>query len=199
MINRKFFYETIKSPEIALFSFLNQKQVDGFEAIFNEWEHDPTLTDMRQLAYMLATAYHETAYTMQPVKERGKELYFIERYFKNEKVRKQLMNLSAQDAVNFCGKGHVQLTGRRNYELFEKRLNIPLSKNSDLALVMVHSITIMFEGMQHGLYTGKKLKDYFNGPELCDWKNARRIINGLDCADDIAMYAKKFLMALSII
>jgi putative chitinase len=53
----------------------------------------------------------------------------------------------------------------------------------------------MFLGMINGMFTGKKLKDYFHDVSA-DWVNARRIINGLDRANDIAAYAKKFLAAL---
>jgi len=49
--------------------------------------------------------------------------------------------------------------------------------------------------MMRGLFTGKKLNDYFNA-NTCDWLNARRIINGTDHAELIAGYAQKFYNAL---
>ena len=67
---------------------------------------------------------------------------------------------------------------------------------SDGALEPDLAAKIMFKGMIDGIFTGKKLADYFN-PRTADWKNARRIINGLDHADDIATYAKKFYAASS--
>jgi len=39
--------------------------------------------------------------------------------------------------------------------------------------------------MLDGLFTGKKVRDFFT-PSWSDWINARRIINGLDRANDIA-------------
>jgi hypothetical protein len=42
--------------------------------------------------------------------------------------------------------------------------------------------------MRRGLFTGKKLGDYI-GPGRCDYRNARRIINGVDQAARIAQYA----------
>ena len=46
----------------------------------------------------------------------------------------------------------------------------------------------MSVGMRNGLFTGKKLSDYISSP-VCDYKNARRIINGVDQAARIAEYA----------
>ena len=39
--------------------------------ILNEWEENLPNADDRWLAYMLATAFHETARTMQPIREFG--------------------------------------------------------------------------------------------------------------------------------
>ena len=50
--------------------------------------------------------------------------------------------------------------------------------------------------MEKGLFTGKKLADYFDKNEQ-DWINARRIVNGLDRAEKIAGYAKAFYAAIS--
>ena len=50
---------------------------------------------------------------------------------------------------------------------------------------------ILIDGMVKGAFTGKKLADYFNA-HTTDWRNARRIINGLDKADLIASIAKEF-------
>jgi hypothetical protein len=46
----------------------------------------------------------------------------------------------------------------------------------------------MSHGMRHGTFTGKKLADYINATG-CDYRNARRIINGVDQAALIAGYA----------
>lgn len=57
------------SARSALFGGkLTQGQVDGITAILDGWQASQ-MTDVRWLAYMLATAYHETARTMQPIAE----------------------------------------------------------------------------------------------------------------------------------
>jgi putative chitinase len=58
---------------------------------------------------------------------------------------------------------------------------------------------IMVRGMEQGAFTHKKLSDYLplSGRAGFDaYKNARRIINGTDKADEIAKLAQKFEAAL---
>lgn len=200
MINRKFFYEHLKSStELSLFKTITRKQVEGMDAILDFWEINLINTDHRKLAYMLATAYHETAFTMQPITERGNSQYFIKKYWNNKKVARWLGNTNADDAVFYSGRGFVQLTGRANYEKFQTITALKLISNPNLACDINVAATIMFVGMEKGMFTGRKLSDYFNGPDKCDWLGARAIINGTDRAKDIAEYAKKFLQAISTI
>lgn len=64
-IDRQKFYNKV----IPLFKKqLTPSQKEGVEAIFLEWE-ERALTDLRWLAYILATAFHETGRKMQPVVE----------------------------------------------------------------------------------------------------------------------------------
>jgi hypothetical protein len=46
-------------------------------------------------------------------------------------------------------------------------------------------------GMRRGSFTGKKLADFIHD-NVADYVNSRRIINGLDHAQDIAGYAQSF-------
>lgn len=191
MINRQSFYDKIR----PLFGQrVLPKQFAGMEVILNEWDQSG-LSDPRWLAYMLATTFHETAYTMQPVKEYGGNQYFIKRYYENEKIRKALGNTSAQDAVDYCGKGYVQITGRRNYKRMGDIIDIDLIGSPDLAMKPEIAVKIMFEGMVKGHFTGKKLADYFN--TVNDWCNARRIINGIDKAEIIKGYGLRFFDSLN--
>jgi putative chitinase len=96
----------------------------------------------------------------------------------------------------YYGRGLVQLTWDYNYKKLGKQLNVDLINNPDLALQLKYAIPIMFDGMQQGIFTGKKLADYFNKTKE-DWVNARRIINGLDKANSIAQYAKRYYAAIS--
>jgi hypothetical protein len=94
----------------------------------------------------------------------------------------------------------VQLTWWENYVKMGALLQLPLDRKPELALIPEISMQIMFEGMTTGVslkgdFTGHHLGMYFDG-DKADWKNARRIINRLDHAEDIAEISRKFWAAL---
>jgi hypothetical protein len=72
---------------------------------------------------------------------------------------------------------------------------VDLYRQPDLAMEPAIAYRIMSYGMRNGSFTGVGLAHYISG-EKCDFLNARRIINGTDCADRIAGYAVKILDAL---
>lgn len=149
-------------------------QVAGCEHILDEWERRG-LTDLRSLAYMLATVKWETDHTMQPIREGGGLKY-----------------LKSKRYYPAYGRGFVQLTWDANYKKMAKLIGVPeLATNYDLALKPEIATAILFEGMIRGTFTGKKLADYFSVAKT-DWINARRIINGTDRASEIAGIAKQF-------
>lgn len=199
MINRPKFYASVRVD----FGKLKQSQVDGFEYVLSQWE-ESGLEDLRWLAYILATTWHETAATVQPVREYGSDAYFVRRYWDNVKVRNQLGNVVKQDAIDFCGKGYVQITGRNNYTKMSKILynDKRLLVDPNLALDAKVAANIMFEGMTTGKsfagdFTGKHLGNYFN-KTTNDPINARRIINGTDAAEKIKDYHVDFLKAIAV-
>ena len=57
-INRNFFF--LQAKQNLFSGTLTQSQVDGLTAILDEWEAKYSDRDDRWLAYMLATAHHET-------------------------------------------------------------------------------------------------------------------------------------------
>jgi putative chitinase len=75
-------------------------------------------------------------------------------------------------------------------------LGVDFVNHPDLALELDNATNIMFMGMTKGLFTGKSLANYFN-QTTDDWVNARKIINGLDKAQAIAMYGHNFYSAIS--
>lgn len=170
---------------------LKQTQVDGIEAILAAWDKAGG-KDMRHLAYILATAYHETGKTMQPVREcYGKT---------DAESRKKLAGkaYAKSDAVTghaYYGRGFVQLTWATNYKTMGRVLSLPLYEKPDLALNITVAAEILVVGMMQGLFTGKRLVDYFDGVED-DAVRARRIVNASDKAALIASYHKDFLAAL---
>lgn len=170
----------------ASFGPLTQQQVDGFNTLRAALAGWP----ISWQAYALATTWHETARTMQPIKEMGGEAYFKRMYDPagdRPAVAQRLGNVQPGDGVKYAGRGYVQLTGRTNYA----RYGIADTPND--ALKPDVAAKILRDGMEAGRFTGKKLGDYLPG----DYFNARRIINGLDKAEDVAAHAAKFEAALA--
>ena len=153
-------------------------------------------------AYALATAYHETAATMQPIKEYGGRSYFMNNYDvtgKNPDRARKYGNTAVGDGARYFGRGYVQLTWKVNYAKAEKELGYKLVSNPDLALDPKVAAAVMVRGMQEGWFTGKKLSHYFTfaSATRAEFAQARRIINGTDKAELIAGYALKFQDALA--
>jgi putative chitinase len=136
------------------------------------------VVDSRKIAYVLATVYHETAATFRPIAEYGRG--------KGRAYGKPRPNGKV-----YYGRGYVQITWEENYAEFKKLLGVDLVGNPELALDHEIASKICYWGMTKGKFTGRKLSDYFND-EKTDWVNARRIINGIDKATQIATHAKKF-------
>lgn len=179
-IDRKKFFDGVRSGPFP--GTLSPAQTGGMSAILDEWDRRK-LTDLRWLAYMLATTYHETARTMQPINEYGKG-----------KGRKYGVP-DSKTGQTYYGRGFVQLTWLDNYRKMGAITGADLVNHPELALQLPVASAIMFEGMIRGTFTGKKLADYFSGAKD-DPVNARRIINGTDKAETIAGYHKQFLSDL---
>lgn len=143
--------------------------------------------DLRHVAYMMATTQHETAGTYLPIVERGPKSYF-NKYNAGTKLGKALGNTQEGDGYLFRGRGYCQITGRNNYRRFGALLDLDLIGQPDLALEPAIAYSIMSLGMRQGLFTGLHLWRFIND-QICDYVNARKIINGLDRAAFIAEYA----------
>jgi putative chitinase len=191
-MNRKIFFDRIRSD---LFNgSMSSDQVSGIQIILYAWSGK----DDRWTAYALATAYHETAFTMRPIKEIGGVPYFTRMYdIRGERpaLARSMGNTTPGDGAKYAGRGFVQLTWKNNYKRLSSLLRLDLVGAPDLAMQPKVAAAIMVEGITKGLFTGKKLSDYFAGGRS-DWVNARRIINGTDKATEIAVIAKKFYAAI---
>lgn len=163
---------------------MKQAQVDGCNAILDAWEAQTSATDKRWLAYMLATAKWETAHTMQPIEEYGKG------------EGREYGEPDADTAQTYYGRGYVQLTWKANYLKMGQVLGVDLLDHPELALDPNIAAAIMFEGMEHGMFTGVGLPTYFSAT-ADDPLDARRIINGTDHAHDIANIYYGFWSALT--
>lgn len=179
-IDRAAFFDAVRRQPFA--GHLTASQVSGMEAILDAC---PPELGVDKSAYCLATTFHETARTMQPVEEYGRG------------------KGKAYGPTGFWGRGLVQLTWQANYAKATKELRArgilkadeDLVKTPALALRPDVAAAILFYGMIDGWFTGKALADYF-GPGRADPVGARRIINGTDCDKLIAGYHAQFRVAL---
>ena len=139
-----------------------------------------------QIAYVLATADHETNHTFKPVTE----AYWLpnpDTYLKT--------HLPSSKYHPYYGRGYVQLTWDYNYEKYGKLLGKDLVKHPELALEPEIALFVLVHGFKTGAFTGRKISDYIN-PHETDFVKARYCINGKDSADKIAELAKKHLASL---
>lgn len=159
---------------------------------------DPHVRDLRWAAYMLATVKHECANMWQPIHERGTRQYFAKMYDPPSARAKSLGNTQIGDGYVFRGRGYVQITGRANYKRMSGLAGDgqDFAANPEAVLEPATSYRILSVGMRHGTFTGRKLAHYLN-ETASDYRNARRIINGLDQCDRIAAYAHSIERMLS--
>lgn len=180
------FYDALRAGNV-LGPVLSQVEVDGCNAIV------AACVDARwpiaDTAYALATAYHETAGTMQPIREYGRG-----------KGRRYGVPGKHGGQIAY-GRGYVQLTWPDNYERADRELGLGgrLIANYDLALDPKIAASIMIRGMAEGWFTGRDLDDDLprDGPAtLAQFIASRDIINGTDKAAMIGDYAVHFQGAL---
>jgi len=160
-------------------STIEQEQVEGLEFILGRMENDPFWKHIPQIAYALATVFHETAGSFQPVEEG----YYLGA--KAKAFQKKLRYFP------WFGRGYVQLTWKRNYELAKRELDVDFIADPNAVMDPANSYRILTLGMHQGWFTGKKLDDYIKSDEK-DYVEARKIINGTDKAGLIAGYARSF-------
>lgn len=199
---------------------LSQTQVDGLEAIIDEWTRQGG-GQREQLAYVLATPYHEVGRAYKPIRENlnYKSASQIRKVwpsrFKTDADAAPYVNNAKKlaikvyggrlgnkvspstDGYDFRGGGWEQRTGRVNFE------RIGIADDPNKILEPLFAAKSIVSGMKSGEYTGKKLSDFINGAKT-DYVMARTIINADrtrktntgTIGSDIAGYASKFDAAL---
>lgn len=203
-MDRSAFYASVRQRASGVFSTsLSKAQVEGCETILDEAERRGT--SVFHLAAILSEVYHETGGQMQPVKE----TVYANSKDRNPTDATVIKRLDAAYAKGqlpwvkrpywregWFGRGLIQITHEANYR------KLGLSK--DTALVLASSVRATFDGMEQGLFTGRKLSDYdylvTRNPDVPGYKYyaSRAIVNGDTALNGakIATYAKAFEKAL---
>lgn len=204
IIDRAHFFKQFRSQ----FYPIKEKEkylIDRYERIFNYWDSQSHLKDLRWLAYIMATTYHETGRKIKAVRECfGKtdaaSIACVTRLYRRGRIKRNYARIDPKTGKAYFGRGHVQLTWDYNYKRMGKELGMAdkVYTNPDLALHPDTSVAIMAEGMIKGLFTGKRLSQYFNKTST-NWGGARRIVNGMDKYKLIGGYGRKFQATLRTI
>ncbi len=195
--------------------------VDTINVLWDQWVESKA-TSLDQFAYVLATVLNECGPDMKPKSEsfaysakrmlevwphKFKDLADAQTYVGHpEKLANHVYagiigngGEQSGDGYRYSGKGWPQLTGRANYINFGQMLGLDLVGNPDLVLEPAIGAKVLITGMLDGLFTGKKLSDYFTATKQ-DATQARAIINGDVAANGakIAGYWKAFRQALNL-
>lgn len=142
--------------------------------------------NFEEAAYVLATADWETNHTFEPVRE----AYYLGS--KAEAHRKKLKYYP------YYGRGFVQLTWKDNYKKVSDYFGFDYVSNPDGVMEPAIAAKILVVGMKEGWFTGKDLDDYIDGVDESDkedfleYYDSRRLINGMDKANEIAQLAEKY-------
>lgn len=164
----------------------------NLQLLVAEWEGRDGGGDDRKLAYILATAMHETGGTGHAVHEGLNDNYWPSRYAD----------------TGYWGRGFVQLTWEDNYAGMEDETGVDLSEHKEAALLPALSAIVTVDGMLDGDFSpaAGPLNDYIptnddaqGNPQQqpADYEGARRTVNGTDRAADIAADAEEFETAIN--
>src|SRR6266853_1278939 len=172
-VDRQKFFDAVRHTP---FNGLTQGVVDGLNKILDEQERRGFYV-WDEFACMLGTTWWESGKTMQPVREGGGEAY-----------------LRGKKYYPWVGEGLVQVTWEENHKKFG-------ATQPGSLIEWPTALRALFDGMIKGMFTGRKLDDFFHGPEdarVQDWKNSRMIINPKDYKtyDTVANASKAFYEAL---
>ena len=135
------------------------------------------VTDKRQIAYILATAQHETGNFRAPEEDYG---------------RSQARKLGYRGGEDYYGRGYVHLTHKDNYEKMDRLLGLngELVRDPNKAMEPEIAAKILVIGMRDGLFTGRKLDAYIDSDSY-DAYNARRVVNGINPSKPWSVEAAK--------
>lgn len=181
-INRQIFFSEYRK-NLDIDNRLTQKEVDSLNLFLDMTETSPVDFNIHEWAYIYATVFHETQYTFDPVEEA---------FQLSDNWRKRNLKY-----YPYHGRGYVQITWKRNYQVFSKLLNLDLVKKPELAFLPDVAFKILTIGTKQGLFTGQKISDHIRDGKI-NYETARRVINGNDKAVTIADYAKEFERIIKI-
>lgn len=197
-MDEKRFYDNIRQNVFS--GRISDEAFQGLKTLLAAWDDEYAEYPDQFLAYCLATAFHETGGTMQPVREgfassdeRARSI--VSGMFRRGRIKRNYAAPHPVTGHSYYGRGYVQLTWSYNYRKAGAELGMKLFENPDKVMQPEIAARILFSGCIEGWFTSKKLGDYIS-ENRCNYRSARRVVNGLDKAGLIADYAKSFERAI---
>jgi len=162
------------------------------------------VNDKAQIAYILATAEHESG--LQPIPE----IWGPTNAQRGYEGRSDLGNTHPGDGFRYRGRGFIQITGRDRYTAWSQELGIDLVSDPSKALDPAIAARILVQGMKEGGFRpvgkgsvrgGYRLGEFIHEGSRIDFKGARNIVNYPDPgqAADIFKRANKYYEVLKTI
>jgi predicted chitinase len=211
-MNRIVFYNALRSSNMLFGQVLSSKQVEAMDALVDVSDQEGL--EIRGLAYVFASIYHETGTLMFPIKETVKRTH-KDKNPKDSVVIARLDRAWANGQLpwvkepywreGWFGRGGIQLTHKDNYGKMGRALGLNLIGQPEMALDPYISAQIAIIGCRDGMFTGRRLDQFFND-KTDNAPGARRIVNGREgrvgpdgfttLDHKIAGYHNEFLRAL---
>lgn len=193
-MNRQAFFGAIR-PHFG--GTMSASQVAGMNALLDRGAHLP----LHHMANVLAQVRRETGGYMFPIKETVMP-YHKDKHPSDAEVIRRLDAAFAKGQLKGVkkpywrggefGRGQIQLTHEENRKKFG------ITNRDDLLRPEV-SARVAIEGMELGVFRGKKLADFDFPADLDNppATNPRRIVNGQDGSDsEVAGFHRQFAAAL---
>lgn len=209
-VNSKSFWDYVRRAPLG--GKLSTAQINGIKAIVAYCE--ARKLPIVWLAYILATAFHETGGKFQPIGEgltyttlgalraafkspfKDRPDSFLMQFLRNPQGLANYVyanrngngDMKSGDGYRYRGRGLVQLTFKSNYASFG------IAANPDAAHDMDTAVRVLVDGMLRGQF-GKKLSAFGNDEASFDAKGARASVSS-DKGALIATHYQAFLGAL---
>ena len=163
-----------------------REEIDSFVASFNQWAIHFGLTTPKRVVHYLAQVFHESG-----------ALRYTEEIASGEKYewRKDLGNTQPGDGKRFKGRAYIQLTGRFNYEKFNKFdlcMKDIVNHPEEVAKFPLNQIASMWFWQTHKLNEVADLDDGGKIGEDIVTRITRKVNGGINGLSQRKLYYRRF-------
>ena len=162
------------------------KFLSSLETVLKYMQNDPNITNMKEAAYLLATAKGESDYSLtrwesdfvcgptgQPYDQYPCDAalnYYRATQTSSGKSKRNYFEMGVdKNGIPYFGRGLIQLTGKSNYEKYSELIGVDLVSDGDRALQPKNSYKIA------SAYLKRRTFEYVNSGDLT---RARKSVNG---------------------